>query len=170
MLYNKARWWCDHCCNSSIIWRVQTVIWPTFTVFSNRRLMSHLNNTHFQGVSGPVQFQGADRTGIININQHVGNSTVEVGQYHHEMNVSLQLNMSAIVWPAGGIPSDGRPREFGRFLKPGVRNLIAVLPRHILVNIVYTSSVTDICSSKTLQYWGVQGSFTSDMWPSHCCC
>jgi hypothetical protein len=48
--------------------------------------MSYLNNTHFSGASGPVAFAGADRTGIININQHVGNTSLLIGQFSPEVN------------------------------------------------------------------------------------
>ena len=74
--------------------------------------MSVLNETHFSGASGPVRFSGADRTGIINIDQHVGNRSRLVGQYVQEKNASerFYLNESRVVWMEGITPSDGRPR------------------------------------------------------------
>jgi hypothetical protein len=79
--------------------------------------MSYLNNTHFSGASGPVAFEGADRTGIININQHVGNSSQLIGQFSPEANRNaserLELDEADIKWPGSGgfPPSDGTLSE-----------------------------------------------------------
>ena len=74
--------------------------------------MHFLNDTHFAGASGPVQFTGADRTGIININQRIGNSTQLIGQFYPDRNASerLSINDSFVLWPAGALPSDGSQR------------------------------------------------------------
>ena len=71
--------------------------------------MHHLNSTHFVGASGPVQFRGADRSGIINIGQYNGNRSTLIGQYLPDRNASdrLVLNTSKIKWLAGERPVDG---------------------------------------------------------------
>lgn len=72
--------------------------------------MSYLNTTHFIGVSGPVAFSGADRSGIIDILQFVGNESEIVGQFNPEPNDNvtsrLYLNHSIIHWPTGYVPPD----------------------------------------------------------------
>ena len=80
--------------------------------------MYFLNNTHFMGVSGPVQFSGADRTGIIKHNQQIGSLYILIGQFSPDQtNVSdrLFLNESLVTWltPDGLRPSDGSPGELG---------------------------------------------------------
>ena len=75
--------------------------------------MYYLNNTHFSGASGPVAFAGADRTGIININQHIGNTSQTIGQFSPEVNRNLSerlvLDETMIRWlTSNGLrPSDG---------------------------------------------------------------
>ena len=71
--------------------------------------MTHLDKTDFMGVSGPVQFQGADRSGIINIHQRTDNDSVLLGQYLPDRNASeqLKLNVSRIRWMTGETPVDG---------------------------------------------------------------
>ena len=71
--------------------------------------MKHLNKTDFMGVSGPVQFKGADRSGIINIHQYIVNRSVSLGQYLPDRNASerLKLNVSLIKWMTGETPMDG---------------------------------------------------------------
>ena len=61
------------------------------------------------GVSGPVQFRGADRSGIINIHQYIVNRSVPLGQYLPDRNESerLKLNVSQIKWMTGETPLDG---------------------------------------------------------------
>ncbi len=72
--------------------------------------MYHLSNIQFPGVSGPVQFHGADRVGIINIQQYIGNTSVLIGQYLPDKNESERttLNEAKIVWMMGKKPEDGR--------------------------------------------------------------
>ena len=79
--------------------------------------MYHLNHIQFSGASGPVQFSGADRSGIINVNQQIGESYVMVGLFSPDKgNITdqLYLNESMVKWltPDGLRPSDGTPREF----------------------------------------------------------
>jgi len=77
--------------------------------------MYFLNNTQFSGASGPVQFAGADRTGIISINQLVGNKTRFVGQFsadiHRNASERMTLLNGRIQWMTkdGFPPSDGTP-------------------------------------------------------------
>jgi len=77
--------------------------------------MYFLNNTQFSGASGPVQFAGADRTGIISINQFIGNKTQFVGQFladiHRNASDCMTLHDSRIQWITedGKPPSDGTP-------------------------------------------------------------
>ena len=83
----------------------------------SRRLMYFLNNTQFSGASGPVQFAGADRTGIIRINQFVGNTSDVVGQFSADMhrNASDRMTLDGTIhWMTdGGLPpSDGTPGTF----------------------------------------------------------
>jgi hypothetical protein len=78
--------------------------------------MNTLNELQFSGASGPVKFDGAERTGIIIINQHVGDSLHRVGQYlPDKRNASdgLQVNNSAIIWLTSSRtrPTDGRPSK-----------------------------------------------------------
>ena len=80
--------------------------------------MSFINETRFDGASGPVQFTGADRKGIINIYQHSNRLPADeqpfmVGQFIPDRNASeqFQFNRSAVTWAAGTVPDDGRPRE-----------------------------------------------------------
>ena len=81
----------------------------------SRRLMYFLNNTQFSGASGPVQFAGADRTGIIRINQFTGNTSHVVGQFsaniHRNASDRMALLGSTIRWMTddGLPPSDGTP-------------------------------------------------------------
>ena len=76
-------------------------------------MLEHLSHTNFVGVSGPVQFEGADRSGIINIYQFRGNSSILVGQYLPDRNISqrTQLNESQILWMTGKKPTDGLQGE-----------------------------------------------------------
>jgi len=79
--------------------------------------MRILNELRFSGASGPVQFDGAERTGIININQHIGDSTHMIGQYLPDRtNISdrLYVNSTAIIWqtPSRTIPTDGSPCKY----------------------------------------------------------
>jgi len=81
---------------------------------TTQKFMHTLNELKFSGASGPVQFDGAERTGIININQHIGEIPRLVGQYMPDkLNLSerLSVNESAIVWltMSGTRPSDGIP-------------------------------------------------------------
>jgi len=73
--------------------------------------MSFLNKTHFAGASGPVQFVGADRTGIINIEQHIGNDSHIVGEFVPDKNETERLivRTKEVVWLTGALPLDGRP-------------------------------------------------------------
>ncbi len=75
--------------------------------------MRHLNRTSFMGVSGPVQFRGADRSGIINIHQHFNNESVPLGQYLPDRAAGdkLQLNGTRIRWMTGETPEDGSRSE-----------------------------------------------------------
>ena len=69
----------------------------------------------FSGASGPVEFLGADRTGIMNVQQYVGNKSHLIGQYKAtgaSKEKDLTLHMSAIDWLSGGKPSDGRQGSF----------------------------------------------------------
>ena len=80
--------------------------------------MYFLNNTQFSGASGPVEFAGADRTGIINILQFVGNKTRFVGQFsadtHRNASERMTLLEKTIHWMTtdGLPPSDGTPGLF----------------------------------------------------------
>jgi len=91
---------------------------PTICLYNCRRFMSYLNNTHFVGASGPVAFAGADRTGIININQHIDNGSQMVGQFSPEVNRNLserlELDETIIRWMTsdGKHPTDGTLSEF----------------------------------------------------------
>lgn len=71
--------------------------------------MRYLNETHFSGASGPLQFEGADRIGSTDIKQYVGNVSRLLGQFNPERNASdrLQINESMILWLTGSIPTDG---------------------------------------------------------------
>ena len=76
-----------------------------------RKFAKMLANVRFSGASGPVEFNGADRTGIINVHQYVGNRTRQIGQFksHKEAKKQqLTLDLSAVNWLGGEIPSDGR--------------------------------------------------------------
>ena len=79
--------------------------------------MKHLNKTNFMGVSGPVQFRGADRSGIINIHQYLDNVSVPLGQYLPDRNANerLKLNLSQIRWMTGEVPRDGRQSKHRQF-------------------------------------------------------
>jgi hypothetical protein len=70
--------------------------------------MYYLNNTRFDGASGPVRFTGANRISAIEIIQFQPNETT-IGFYNPIMNDSdrLTVKMSGIVWPSGQKPSDG---------------------------------------------------------------
>ena len=75
--------------------------------------MNITNNLQFVGVSGPVKFDGAERTGIINLNQIWDGSLRVVGQHFPDRaNISdhLELNESGIVWmtKSGTRPVDRR--------------------------------------------------------------
>jgi len=82
--------------------------------------MYFLNNTRFSGASGPVQFAGADRTGIISINQFIGNKSQFIGQFSADVqrNASERMMLldSSIQWMTrdGLPPSDGTPGVFFR--------------------------------------------------------
>jgi len=80
--------------------------------------MSVLNHNQFAGASGPVQFVGADRSGIINVEQYVGNGTRQIGQYIPDRNESERLTIidHQVRWLTGSVPSDGRPRKWGDLL------------------------------------------------------
>ena len=69
------------------------------------------------GASGPVQFNGADRIGIINIHQSMGNTSSLIGQHFPDRNASerTQLNMSQIMWLTGSVPSDGQQGKTNLF-------------------------------------------------------
>ena len=71
-----------------------------------------MDNTHFTGSSGPVQFNGADRAGIVDIHQSITNRSFLIGQYTPGGNASkgLVVNTTLISWPYGK-PKDG-PREY----------------------------------------------------------
>ena len=75
----------------------------TFSVC--RRLLQHLERTQFAGVSGPVKFSRADRTGIIHIHQHRSNSSQLVGSYQP---TQQSLYIQDIYWSGSQVPSDGR--------------------------------------------------------------
>lgn len=76
-----------------------------------QKFMRYLNETHFSGASGPLQFEGADRIGSIDIKQYVGNASHLLGQFNPERNASdrLQINESMILWLTGSVPTDGSP-------------------------------------------------------------
>jgi len=80
--------------------------------------MYYLNNTQFSGASGPVQFAGADRTGLVRINQFIGNTSHVVGQFsadiHHNASERMSLLDGSIHWMTydGFPPSDGTPGSF----------------------------------------------------------
>jgi len=80
--------------------------------------MYFLNNMRFSGASGPVQFVGADRTGIISINNFIGNKSQFVGQFsadvHRNASDRISLMDSSIQWMTkdGLPPSDGTPGMF----------------------------------------------------------
>ena len=82
------------------------------------RFKEFMNNTHFIGSSGPVQFVGADRTGIVDIHQSINNRSIHIGYYTPgpggagDSNGTLELNKSMIVWPSGEQPRDGRVGEY----------------------------------------------------------
>lgn len=84
--------------------------------------MYFLNNTQFSGASGPVQFAGADRTGIIRINQFTGNTSHVVGQFSADIHRNASERMSlldrTIHWMTddGLPPSDGTPGMFHKWL------------------------------------------------------
>ena len=91
-------------------------------LFDSRRFMHFLNNTQFSGASGPVQFAGADRTGIVSIMQFVGNKSQLVGQFSADVrrNASdrMTLQDSSVLWMTkdGLPPSDGTPGMFHRII------------------------------------------------------
>ncbi|ELU06196.1 hypothetical protein CAPTEDRAFT_136189, partial [Capitella teleta] len=74
-------------------------------------LMTHLNNTQFDGASGPVRFTGANRNSIIEITQYSIkiNDGIPIGLYQPNKNETerLKLNISQIIWPSGEKPVDG---------------------------------------------------------------
>jgi len=80
--------------------------------------MYFLNNTRFSGASGPVRFAGADRTGIININQFTGNTSHFIGQFSPDVQRNASERMMlldrSIRWMTkdGLPPSDGTPGSF----------------------------------------------------------
>jgi len=80
--------------------------------------MYFLNNTQFSGASGPVQFAGADRTGIISINQFIGNQSLSVGHFsadiHRNASERMTLLDGSIKWMTkdGLPPPDGTPGMF----------------------------------------------------------
>jgi len=82
--------------------------------------MYFLNNTQFSGASGPVQFDGADRTGIIRIKQFIGTKSQFVGHFsadvHRNASDRMILLGSSIHWATedGLPPSDGTPGMFHR--------------------------------------------------------
>jgi len=88
--------------------------------------MYFLNNTQFSGASGPVQFAGADRTGIVSINQFVGNKSHFVGQFsadiHRNASDRMTLLDGVIQWMTedGQLPSDGTPSMSDRSVLCGV--------------------------------------------------
>jgi len=94
--------------------------------------MYFLNNTQFSGASGPVQFAGADRTGIISINQFLGNKTRFVGQFsadiHHNASDRMTLLDSRIQW----ITEDGKPPLDGT---PGTS--LCIVLKTFLFNLAY---------------------------------
>ena len=82
--------------------------------------MYYLNKTNFDGVSGPVKFDGANRKGLINIvrfsmesNGTEGMKSEVVGLYSPNINSTprLQLYESINKWPSGEMPNDGRKSE-----------------------------------------------------------
>jgi len=85
-----------------------------------------LNNTQFSGASGPVQFAGADRTGIISINQFIGNKSHFIGQFsadvHRNASDRMTLLDNSIQWMTkdGLPPSDGTPGVFHTVLSSSV--------------------------------------------------
>jgi len=79
--------------------------------------MYFLNNTQFSGASGPVQFAGADRTGIISINQFVGNRTRFVGQFSADIHRNASERMTLLDYKIQWITKDGLPPSDGT---PGV--------------------------------------------------
>lgn len=86
----------------------------------HRALMRAMTKTNFQGVTGWISFKGADRVGILTIEQHFLNGTNLVGRYLPDTVTdqgTLQLDEDKIVWLTGGRPHDGRP---GSAIKPPV--------------------------------------------------
>ncbi|KAI0225558.1 hypothetical protein LSAT2_023695 [Lamellibrachia satsuma] len=81
------------------------------TDHTSKQFAKELTSVRFSGASGPVEFQGADRTGIINVHQYVGNRSRQIGQYKsnkQNKKQQLTLDLSAIFWLGGERPSDGR--------------------------------------------------------------
>lgn len=72
--------------------------------------MKAINETHFQGVSGYIRFDGSDRLGSILIQQFFHNETVNVALYTPQgtdKEGSLIINHTKIRWlsPLGAHPS-----------------------------------------------------------------
>nr|XP_042909123.1 gamma-aminobutyric acid type B receptor subunit 1 isoform X2 [Parasteatoda tepidariorum] len=74
------------------------------------RFVHFINETNFNGVSGPLNFSGSSRISDVIIWQWIDNVTHQVGVYHpSQIGGDLEFNETKIVWltPNGEKPHDG---------------------------------------------------------------
>lgn len=81
-----------------------------FFIYS-RRLVELLNETNFNGVTGPLYFLGSSRISDVNIYQWLNNSYRQIGVYHpsSQSEGELDFNESNVIWRT----SDGKKPEDG---------------------------------------------------------
>ncbi|KAG8189320.1 hypothetical protein JTE90_021827 [Oedothorax gibbosus] len=78
---------------------------------TSRRLVELLNETNFDGVTGPLYFLGSSRISDVNIYQWLNYSYRKIGVYHPSSQTEgeLDFNESNVIWRT----SDGRKPEDG---------------------------------------------------------
>lgn len=96
---------------------------------TSRRLVELLNETHFNGVTGPLSFVGSSRISDVIIWQWIQNESHRIGVYHplSPTEGNLYLNESNIIWltPSGQKPDDGSD-EFNSCPVESLRRLLDV--------------------------------------------
>lgn len=74
--------------------------------------MQIVESLHFDGLTGPIKFKGADRSGIVEILQMQLDDFVKVGQFKPEQNNisadGLVMDMNTLIWrtSSGTAPGD----------------------------------------------------------------
>ncbi|CAL1269766.1 unnamed protein product [Larinioides sclopetarius] len=99
------------------------------TAKTSRRLVEILNETSFEGVSGPIHFMGSSRLSDVIITQWVNHSIRDIGVYHPTSpnDGILLLNESEIRWQTddGRKPEDGS-ESYSNCSVEGLRRILNV--------------------------------------------